>query len=161
LPFLILWSLRLSIGTRRVSSWKAGCTCTLNLHATDPAQLEFRSVYISATEPQNVGIEDTPQDDATSADDSELQFPMQRRKSNALRDSGTTKHLHSETLALRDARTLRPLHSEALAFRDTGNARHSHHETIALRDTCIPRHSHSKTLAFRDTRTPRYSHPET
>ena len=32
------------IGTRRVSSWKAGCTCALNLHAMDPAQLEFRSM---------------------------------------------------------------------------------------------------------------------
>ena len=72
------------IGTRRVSSWKVGCTCALNLHATDPAQLEFRSVYISAIEPQNAENEDTPQDDATSADDSELQLPMQRRKSNAL-----------------------------------------------------------------------------
>ena len=37
------------IGTRRVSSWKAGCTCALNLRATDPAQLGFRSAYISAT----------------------------------------------------------------------------------------------------------------
>ena len=65
---------------RRVSSWKAGCTCALNLHATDPAQLEFRSAYISKTEPQNAENEDTPQDDATSADDSELQLPMQQRK---------------------------------------------------------------------------------
>jgi len=37
------------IGTRWLSSWKAGCTCALNLRATDPAQLEFRSAYISAT----------------------------------------------------------------------------------------------------------------
>jgi len=37
------------IRTRRVSSWKSGCTCALNLQATDPAQLGFRSAYISAT----------------------------------------------------------------------------------------------------------------
>jgi len=35
--------------TRRVSSWKAECTCALNLRATDPAQLGFRSAYISTT----------------------------------------------------------------------------------------------------------------
>jgi len=68
------------IGTRRVGSWKAGCTCALNLHAMDPAQLEFCSAYISATQPQNAENEDTPLDDATSADDSELQLPMQQRK---------------------------------------------------------------------------------
>ena len=39
------------IRTRRVSCWnfQAGCTCALNLRATDPAQLGFRSAYISAT----------------------------------------------------------------------------------------------------------------
>jgi len=37
------------IRTRQLSSWKAGCTCTLNLLPTDPAQLGFRSTYISAT----------------------------------------------------------------------------------------------------------------
>ena len=46
----------------------------------DPAQLEFCSAYISATQPQNAENEDTPLDDATSADDSELQLPMQQRK---------------------------------------------------------------------------------
>jgi len=38
------------IRTRRVSSWKEGCTCALNLRTTDPAQLGFRSAYISATQ---------------------------------------------------------------------------------------------------------------
>jgi len=63
------------IGMRRVSSWKAGCTCALNLHATGPAHPAFRFAYIPATQPRNADNEDTLQDDAVSTDDSELQLP--------------------------------------------------------------------------------------
>jgi len=66
------------IEARQVSSWKAGCTCALNLHATDPAHLELRPVYIPATEPRNAENEETPQDAAVSqaADDSEPWLPI-------------------------------------------------------------------------------------
>ena len=142
----------MEIGTRRVSSWKAGCTCALNLHATDPAQLDFALCTFQQQSCRMQEMKTHPKMMLL------LQMTLSCNGENlrhfetvSLRNTCIPRHSHFGTLALQDPRTLRYLHSETLALRDTRTTRQSHSETLAHLDIRTPRDSHSKTLAFQDT----------
>jgi len=96
------------IGTRWVSSWKAGCSRALGFHATDPARLGSRSADIQQQRHTMKKMK---------AYHKMLLLLLMTLSFGYLYNRRNLTH--SETLALRDTRTLRHLHSETLAPRDT------------------------------------------